>query len=394
MKKLLILLGALALTLSCEKDELYEETISAPSEEVSSPTSLTGLVNYNEKLKIVTVNVASASTTELRSIRRQIRRAAPNANIICLQEVKHERAVLEVFKSGRDHRDEGDMDSFPYYAQARNSTTARFPEKNLGIMVLSKFPIVKQFKPTIQTDPSVHKWTRSGLYTRIKVNYNTSIDLFTFHNTMNKHRNHSEWERRGMRKFREWVDRVLGKPLTSDVPRVFLAGDFNLGKESCYPLLGHPNVLEYAASENNKKGEIDQIVNTKTYPRLRSQGLVRTYGNSDHDGVWATYDLTTNRARALRDVVRVYEHSGARGRMAAFEVGDYYYLPEQHWIRTYRHQHWWNDRISSIRVGGYLRGYLYDGAHYRGRRWLFTGGHRNDISGSNDKISSMRVRRR
>lgn len=372
----------LVLVAACRKDvhEVPFEAIEGVHYEEYDPLEKS---TVTENLKIVTFNTASASKSELQTFLNLL---PSGVNVVCLQEVKNPNDVLEVFSSGKNHRNEGSYSSFPYYSSIKKETTKFWVHKDDYQMIVSKFPIVKHDFKHVNTDPHGDKWERYGEYARLKVNSNTSIDLFNYHNT-NRFDGVDKAEH-GMRVFRTWINQVLGVGSGYDLStrsNLFIVGDFNLYEfnsqfTTLKSILG--NNLSYA------KDNLDYVASSET---KRSSGEIDPGAISDHDIVWASYNISTNRSNALRNVVRAYEDSNFSGRMASFEKGNFYFLPYTYNIQG--DSRYWNDRISSIRVGGSVKLEAYEHSSYNG--FVYHLPYQSGSHGfANDEFSSFKVKTR
>lgn len=388
------LLAAFSITLfSCQKEPVEGPVQPAANSPVGSVEEygmeaegrrISSALNKNEDLKIVTFNVHGATKAELIDFRDTY--LDDDVNIICLQEVDDRDEVLEVFQSGSSHRNEDGLTSFPYFQRVENYTQKNFwgNRKYTNLMVLSKFPIVKQSFKMVQQDPNVDRWYRHAQYVRLKVNNTKSIDLFHYHNTYDP--NHSstnfQYEKSGMTSFKSWVESIIGTSLSTSTPDVYLTGDFNLGLNDTKNILG--TGLDYAMYK------VDYVVSTDASISSKGQYNVPA-AMSDHNPVWAEFSSeTTNRYQALKDVVRMYEHSNFTGRVASFEVGTTYNnidvdhnVPEAH--------NFWNDEVSSIRKGGYVNMYAWADNNKQGTKWCFSTTSNCGISNYNDKFSSVQI---
>ncbi len=383
-KSLPLLLFLMFFIGACQKDELAKEVPFDAIEGVHYEIyDLVGKSTTTERLKIVTFNTASASKSELQTLLGLL---PSGTNVVCLQEVKNPNDVLEVFSSGPNHRNEGSYHSFPYFSKIKKEATKFWVNKEDYQMIVSKFPIVKHDFKQVTTDPHGDKWERFGEYVRLKVNSNTSIDLFNYHNT--NRLDGVDKAEAGMRAFRNWINQVLGVGSGHDLKtldNLFIAGDFNLSEHGTQynTLKSILGTRLYYARDN-----LDYIASSE--PR-RSSGEIDGGSISDHDIVWATYYISTNRNNALNNVARVYENSGFGGRVAAFEKGDYYFLPY-----TYKVQgddRYWNDRISSIRVGTGVKLEAYQHSSYRG--FVYYLPYQSGSHGfANDDFSSIKVKAR
>ncbi len=373
-----------ALLFSCQKEPITPVNSPTPAEEqLQVEEYVPRRSSVTENLKIVTFNVYGASKSELEDIRDNY--FSGDENIICLQEVDDVGEVLDVFNSGPNHRNESSYSSYPYYSSAKNYADKKIfqPRPKNYVMILSKFPIIKQDAKLIQKDPGGDRWRRHGQYVKLKVNTSTNIDLFHYHNTYNWHKNGSEWEKKGMEAFRDWVKSKLGISNLSSRSNLFLAGDFNLKTHShTTTILG--SGLNYAYDW------VDYVVSTTT--SINSENWKDGAPISDHDLQWAEFNMSTNRSNALGKVVRVYEHSNFGGRMASFEYGNNPDITNTHALSG--DIDFWNDRISSIRVAGGLQLSAWEHNSYNGQVYYWpqinNSGTLSSL-GMNDRISSLSV---
>ena len=269
---------------------------------------------------------------------------------------------------------------FPYEYVTENYTDKKWDwgcvcrrRKRTNVVVRSKLPIVHQESALIQTDPGGDRWRRHAQYVRIKVGDDENIHLFHYHNTYNWHHDSSAAEKSGMESFKGWVESTVG-PLSSGTSEVFMAGDFNLVESALDDILG--TSLTYHSDW------VDHIVSTSV--ALEDGGFEDASAISDHDLVWGEFDLVSNIATAERHVVRLYEHSGFEGLVTAFERGSVSN------IGTARGE-WWNDRISSMKVGADVRLHAWEHHGYGGTKWCLPAQGECSASGHGDAITSLEV---
>lgn len=379
---------------ACEKDKL--ESLEAPipmeetGEDLMAETYYPPKSNVNQDLKIVSFNTQGATKSEMEDFRDNY--MASDVNVLCLQEVSNVNDIKSVFGVGNES-----SGRFPYMTYATNYTKLLWmwtqgsfmsppwpyrDRKRTSVVILSKFPIVDRDSKIIQTDPAVDEWRRHGQYVRLKVNDNKSIDLFHYHNTYNFGNNNDQYEKSGMTKFKTWVEGIAG-PLSS-TSNVFLVGDFNLGNSATVNILG--------SGLNYKRSWVDYIVSSST--SINTDGTYYTTSTaisnpalSDHNAPWASFNMTTNVSQALGDVVRLYEHSHFRGEVACFELGSYRSISDVHGS-------WWNDRVSSVRVGSGLQLTAWEHNNYSGKVYYWPQINNSGTlssRGMNDKISSLKV---
>lgn len=390
-KHVFYFLAAFSITLfSCQKEAIegpVQPTTTAEDEsykqfefEKEGRRVSSGL-NSNSALKIMTFNVYGAIKSELVDFRDNYLNG--DENVLCLQEVSNVGEVLEVFQSGPSHRNEDAVSAFPYYQSVENYTDKNFwgVRKRNNVVVLSKFPIVRQNSKLIQKDPGGDRWRRHAQYVRLKVSNTKSINLFHYHNTYNWHNNSSQSEKAGMVSFKAWVEQILGTSLSTSTPDVYLTGDFNLSSSLCKPILG--NSLNYSSYF------VDYVVSTNA--SISGNGNITVPASmSDHRPVWASFNsVSTNRYYALHRVVRVYEHSNFNGRVAAFEVGTFNDITNFQTLPG--NIDFWNDRISSIISGGYVKLQAWEHNSQSGTKWCLPNVSGCNSSNFNDKISSIKV---
>jgi hypothetical protein len=344
--------------------------------------------NTTENLKIATFNTYGASKSKLQTLKSNL---PSGVNVICFQEIVNVSDIMEVFSSGSSHRNEDSYSSFPYCSVVLNkSTKNRWPmsDKKGYSVIISKFPIIRQSFKLIQRDPHGDKWERIAQYVKLKVNTFTSIDLFNYHNT-NRYAGVAPAEE-GIRKFRIFINESLGLSPNSTADlnsqhNLFIAGDMNLnasGSQRTFIENTFGTSLSYAAYF------VDYVISSEIYSNA---GVVALPAVSDHDLLWASYSIPTNRSSAFSNTVRVYEHSRFRGRVATFETGQYPTIINNHPIQD--DGSFWNDRVSSIRVGGRVQLYAFEHYNYNGRDYSLPNqsGYGSFL---NDEFSSLKVFKR
>lgn len=341
--------------------------------------------NTTENLKIATFNTFGASKSKLQTFKSNL---PTGVNVICFQEIVNVNDIMEVFSSGSSHRNEDSYSSFPYCSVILSkSTNTIWPirDKKGYLVIISKFPIVKQSFKLIQLDPHGDRWERFAQYVKLKVNTDTSIDLFNYHNT-NRYAGVAPAEV-GIRRFRIFINETLGlsSNSTADLDsqhNLFIAGDMNLdvsGLERAFIENTLGTSLSYAAYF------LDYVISSENYLNADTVALPDV---SDHDLLYASYPIPTNRSYAFSNTVRIYEHGSFMGRVAAFEIGQYSTIFNNHPIQN--NTFFWNDRVSSIRVGSKLQLYAFEDVNYNGRNYSLP----NQLGyGSflNDEFSSLKV---
>lgn len=388
MKKVMSLTASLLMLLlsSCSKDDdiLRQPNPTEIEDDLNAEIYLPKKSSVAQDLKIVSFNTHGEDKSHLESFRDNY--LSSDVQVICLQEVANPQDVKDVFKV---YNESGG--GFPYYAEVRNYTKllwkmipgtmmtpplpVRYRKENY-VVILSKLPIVQIDSKHIQTDPAVDEWRRHAVYTRIKVDDSTRIDLFGYHNTYNFGNNASQYEKSGLQSFKNWVESKVGA--LSSAKNTFLVGDFNLGYSSTQNILG--SGLNYAYNW------VDYVVSTDV-SKISSGSYNTAPAISDHDAPWATFNLSTNLSESLNYVVRLYEHSHFGGAVACLDVKSSTYIGNLH-------GDWWNDRVSSVRVGSKLQFVGYEHSHYRGIKYYWppinNSGTLSSL-GMNDKISSTFV---
>ena len=380
-----VLILLFVLLSACRKDTPQQdvpfEAVEGVHYEIYEPSEKS---NITEDLKIVSFNTASASKSELQTLLGLL---PAGTNVVCLQEVENPADVLAVFSSGKDHRNETGYHSFPYYCQARKNSTKAATYKKEYQMILSKFPIVKHDLRHVNTDPHGDKWKRYGEYVRLKVNSNTSIDLFHYHNT--NRADGADKSVHGMNNFRDWIrEDVLKVPPSYDPsthPNLFIVGDLNLFTHGTQQV----QLRNILGNNLNYYGDfLDYVVSSQ---RKNSSGRVLSGSLSDHNIVWASFDISTNRANAHKNVVRLYEDSHFAGRVISFEKSSCVHIP--YWHKVQGDDQYWNDRVSSIRVGSNVRLAIYPHSYHSGSVY-----HLPHLPGGkgfrNDVFSSLNVKAR
>lgn len=338
-----------------------------------------------QDLKIVSFNTHEEGKSQLESFRDNY--LSSDVQVICLQEVVNPQDVKDVFKV---YNESGG--GFPYYAEVRNYTkllwqmtpgslmSPPYPvlrRKELYEIILSKLPIVEVDTKLIQIDPRWDEWHRHAVYARIKVDSHTRINLFNYHNTYNGGANNRQSEKSGLQSFKNWVETKVG-PL-STATNTFLVGDFNVNSLQAQNILG--SQLHYAVDW------VDFVVSTNDQPKSNSGKYNTDPAISDHNAPWASYNLSTNVSTALDYVARLYEHSNFGGKICSIDLGSSGYIGNLHGS-------WWNDRVSSVKVGSQVQFAGYEHSNYQGKTYYLpsiNGSGTLSGMGMNDKISSTFV---
>ncbi|HAS46315.1 MAG TPA: hypothetical protein DCS93_37890 [Microscillaceae bacterium] len=318
-------------------------------------------------LKIVSFNVHGPKGKEstFRKIRKDYLKG--DEQILCFQEVDFVPALKTVFKD------------YPYKYITKNTTTKWFVWKSTNVAILSKLPIIQQSSQIIQTDPGGDKWNRNAQYVRIKINSSTNIRLFHYHNTYNWHKNGSASEKVGMKKFKTFVKNKNNGSLSNSREKVFLVGDFNLYDSDTKNILGTNLYYQY----NNF---VDYVVST-SLPQTSGGIYYISPTVSDHNAVWASYNLSVNIKGAESKVVRLYEHSTFSGQVMCFEIGSYPNIGNTAGF-------FWNDITSAVVVPHGLQLAAYEHSHYRGKVFYWPQiNHSGTLHGleMNDVITSLKV---
>ncbi|MEM9462403.1 MAG: endonuclease/exonuclease/phosphatase family protein [Myxococcota bacterium] len=352
-------------TLGCALESYGDDELE---DDRADPSAVAAYSTGDEPLRIVTFNVGGAgdSKSEYEALRGEL---LDTDRILVLQEVQDISGMRSALS-----------EDFPYEYITENYTDKKWDtgclcrkRKRNNVVVLSRLPIVHQESSLIQTDPGGDKWRRHAQHVRIKVRDDMNISLFHYHNTYNWHENSSQSERSGMESFKDWVESRVGS-LSSSSDKVFMAGDFNLEEDAAKAILG--------ASLTYQSEWVDHVVSTNI--SKADGGVIDGSSISDHDVVWAQFDLTSNVITAENNVVRLYEHSDFNGQVTAFEQGD---DPN---IGTSRGE-WWNDRISSIISGSRVKLHAWEHSNYGGTKWCLPAQDDCGTSNFNDKITALKV---
>lgn len=200
-------------------------------------------------------------------------------DVLCLQEVDFQSGWWDDIKSI--------LSDYPHTYQTINETTKIFTSKETSIAILSKHPFVTTHNELVNTDPTYDKWERHAQHVQILVGQEL-IDIFHYHNTYDPDDGNGVGtsEYAGMENFRDYIlDRIDAQALT-DRGRLLALGDFNIGGSTVDTLM--PDLVE------RKSDWVDHVVGMFDF---ENSGVYSTGGAgadlSDHDGVWATFDLAT-----------------------------------------------------------------------------------------------------
>jgi len=355
-----LILGSAGCVYEADELEEYKADDLDQLEDEELAEAEQSIVNYGDaNLRIVTFNIHGAGQQSLETFKTML---TDNDRILVLQEVTDIAGMRAALAS-----------EFPYEFITTNDTAKIFDNQTNHVVVRSKLPIVYQDSSLIQTDPGGDKWRRYAQYVRIKVRDDVNIKLFHYHNTYNWHNNNSQYEKSGMQSFKTWVESKVGA-LSAKPDKVFMTGDFNLEKDALDDILG--TGLTYQSHW------VDHVVSTNA--TLLNGGFQDSSAISDHDMVWTRYSMTTNITTAEANVVRLYEHSNLGGLMTAFGRGDYADIGASR-------GEWWNDKVSSMTVGGKVKIHAWQHGSFGGTKWCLPTDGACGSSGYNDQISSFKV---
>ena len=186
---------------------------------------------------------------------------------------------------------------YPYTFQTVNTTTAPIffwqSRKQTSCAILSKHPFVTTDSRLIQIDPAVDKWERHAQYVQIQLG-SSLVNIFHYHNTYNfgyREGNTPSSEREGLEKFRDYVEDRMGITSYTEGKNLIMLGDYNLFQNSV-----HRDVVPILSTPTRRTNNRDHITAT---PLNQTGGNYLTVAPklSDHNAVWATFDLqppTTN----------------------------------------------------------------------------------------------------
>ncbi|MGJ8654020.1 MAG: tandem-95 repeat protein [Opitutaceae bacterium] len=193
-------------------------------------------------------------------------------DVVCLQEVDFQSGWWDDIKSI--------LSDYPYTYQTINETTKFFTNKETSIAVLSKHPIVSAHEELVNIDPTYDKWERHAQHVQIQIGENL-VNLFHYHNTYDPDDGGYASEIIGMENFRDYILDRMGAQALSEPGRVIALGDFNVLGSHVDTVM--PNLLA------RKTDWVDHVVGMGYFS---STGVYSTKPTlSDHDAVWAEFDL-------------------------------------------------------------------------------------------------------
>lgn len=198
-------------------------------------------------------------------------------DVICLQEVDFQNGWWEDIK--------GVLSEYPYTHQTINETTRFFSSGETSIAVLSKHPIVSVHESLVNTDPTYDKWERHAQHIQIQIGEEL-VHLFHYHNTYDPDdgTDIDSSEYAGMENFRDYILDRMGSQALSDRGRVVALGDFNMNGTMVDTLM--PDLVE------RKSDWVDHVVGMFDFSNSGVYSTGASGGNiSDHDAVWASFDL-------------------------------------------------------------------------------------------------------
>ncbi|MEN8661205.1 MAG: endonuclease/exonuclease/phosphatase family protein [Lentimonas sp.] len=200
-------------------------------------------------------------------------------DVLCFQEVD--------FQSGWWTDIKSILSDYPHTYQSINETTKIFTNKETSIAILSKHPIVSPHEYVVNIDPTYDKWERHAQHVQIQVG-GELVHLFHYHNTHDPDPNDgtgvNSSEYAGMENFRDYIlDRIDSNAL-SNSGRVLALGDFNINATLVDTLL--PDLVDRQS---------DWVDHVTAMFGFEYSGVYSTGGAgaglSDHDAVWASFDL-------------------------------------------------------------------------------------------------------
>ena len=198
-------------------------------------------------------------------------------DVLFLQEVDFQNGWWDDIKSI--------LSDYPYTYQTINETTKWFTNKETSVAILSKQPFVSTYYELVNTDPTYDKWERHGQHVQIQVG-GELVHIFHYHNTYDPDdgtdTNSSEYA--GMEKFRDFIlDRINAQAL-SERGRIVALGDFNINGTMVDTLM--PDLIDKQSDWVDHVAAMFDFENSGVY----STGGAGA-GLSDHDAVWASFDL-------------------------------------------------------------------------------------------------------
>ena len=237
-----------------------------------------------EELRVVTYNMHGGfgpnnEGTPLENLTSLRDNFLQDEDILCLQEVDLEEVwetVQEVFSD------------YPHRFQSINTTTRfsglfSFLNRQTSVVILSKLPFLSTHEELVNIDPSIDRWERHGQHVQIEIG-GEIVDIFNYHNTFDPEDGGTSSEVAGAENYRDYILSRVGPNALSQRGRLLALGDYNISAALLDSIM--PNLVDRATDWVDHVASMSSFSSFGVYPTVAER-------ISDHDGVWASLDLSS-----------------------------------------------------------------------------------------------------